>query len=144
MWDSCIQESLEIQISEDVLSTSRRRIHTSRSGRSRLTSRWSLVKEIISKKSLIRRPMNSWMLIRKTGLYWDMEHHSGRHLKTELEILNYRSRGEQRHPMEMLQASDWPTKWGHIVMRRLIRRCHVNLVEDFRSWRMCQRYLAAE
>ena len=46
--------------------------------------------------------------------------------------------------MAILQASDCPSNLGHLGMKRLIRRCHINSVEDSRSWRRCQISLAAE
>ena len=44
------------------------------------------------------------MLIWKSGLSKDVACHLGRHLETELENLHYRRRGNQRLPIEMLQA----------------------------------------
>ena len=61
-----------------------------------------------------------------------------------LESLHCMSRGKQMPHMKMFQASDLLTKWGHLVMRRLIAKCHINSVEDSRSWRRCQRSLSAE
>ena len=46
--------------------------------------------------------------------------------------------------MAMLQASNWPTMWGPLGMRRLIGRYYINLVEDSRSWWRCWRSLSAE
>ena len=106
MLDSCIIESLEIQLSEDILSASRRKIHSSRSGRIGLPWRWRLVKDIIMKKVLIMRAINSLMLIWKAGSSGYTARQSGRHLKTELESLHCMSNGKQRPPMAVLQASD--------------------------------------
>ena len=54
----CIQESLEIQLSADVLSASRRKIHPLRLGSIVLHWQWRLVKYIITNKELIMRAMN--------------------------------------------------------------------------------------
>ena len=78
----------------------------SRLGRIGMTWNWRLVKDIIMERALIRRAMNSCILIWKAGLYRDVDHHSGRHLNNELEILHYRSRGNQRPPLAMLQVYD--------------------------------------
>ena len=93
---------------------------------------------------MIIRAINSWMLIWKPGLSRDAACQSGRHLKTGLEILPCTSRRKQSPPMEMLQEYDWPTKWWHLGMRILIGRCHINLVEDSRSWQRCRISLPAE
>ena len=144
MWDSCIQESLDIQPSADVFYASRMNIHLSILGRIGLPWRWRLVNEIIIKKILITRAMNSWMLIWKAGLYGDEACYSGRNPKIELESLHCMRRGKQRPPTEMLQASNWTTKLGHLGMRILIGWCHINLVEELSSWRRCCRSLSSE
>ena len=144
VWDYHIRESLDIQLSLDLLYSSRRKILLPRSGRIGLPWQWMLVKEITMNKALIIRAMNLWMFIWKAGLYVDVARHSGINLKTELESLYLMSRGDQRPPTAMLQASDWPTKWGKIGMRRLIGRFQNNSVEDYRSWRRCWRSLAVD
>ena len=126
MWVYCIRESMDIQLSADVFSSSRRKIYLSRSGSIGLPWWWRLVKNIIINKSLIMRSMKLWMLIWKVGSSRDAARHSERHLKTELESLHWMSGGKKRPPMAMLQASDWPTKWGHLGMRILIGQCHIN------------------
>ena len=84
----------------------RRNIHPSRSGRIDLPWRWRLVKDIIIKKALIMRAMNSLMLIWKAGSSGDADRHLVRHLKTDLGGLHCRSRGKQRNPKAMFQAYD--------------------------------------
>ena len=68
------------------------------------------------------------MLIWKAGLSGYAALHSGRYLKTELEILHCMIIGKQNPSMEIFKASDLPTKWEHLSMRRLIGKCHINLV----------------
>ena len=68
MWDSCIWEILNIQINADILYVSRKKIYPSISISIGLPWRWGLAKDIIMKKLLIIRVMNSWMLIWKCGI----------------------------------------------------------------------------
>ena len=85
---------MDIQLSVDILSASRRKIHRSISVRIGLPWQWRSVKDIIMKKALLTRAMRSRMLIWTEGLSGDEDCHSGRHLKTELEILHCRIRGK--------------------------------------------------
>ena len=59
MGDYCILESLDIQLSADILYASRRKINPPISVRIGLPWRWRLVKDIIMEKTLIIRAMNS-------------------------------------------------------------------------------------